>query len=402
MRNTRTLRLGTAVLGAFAILATGAASAGAHDGDPHDDGHHDEQHDAEVIGYEEAALNDAQLIAERNGYRVGTALEFVEQSRVFADFTAELAERYRRSFAAAVWAEDPGDAALIRFKGEVPDEVVKHARELGLEVEFDGTARYSADEMHRYTGKVHDLLLEYGWDQVVTAATPEQTISATVFAKDGAELPRLPRDVEVDVAREPIGEDHHSRGGGNVLNSTNARICTSGFTVEKNGVHGVATSGHCDTMDKYQEPDTGTLYETDFEDSHYGFWGDYQWQSSPTHVDPAEYFARVGEIREVNSISNWLPVNTPTCSFGRTTLVRNCDEVYNNFVIATFSGPTHWFLMANDNNFSAPGDSGGPISWATEADGLNKGSMTLGGSRRQIWVRGSLMPIAIGATIRTQ
>ena len=62
----------------------------------------------------------------------------------------------------------------------------------------------------------------------------------------------------------------------------------------------------------------------------------------------------------------------------------------------------HWFLMANDNNFSAGGDSGGPISFGTEADGLNKGSMTLGGARRQVWVRGSLMPIAIGATIRTK
>ena len=400
MRYTTAARLTAGVLAVSLLVAVGTSPAAAHDDHSAEDEKEHDHH--ESIGYDESARVDARLVAASNGYRVSTALRFVEDSRRFAELTSSFADKHADTYAAAVYAEDPGDAALIRFKGRIPDDVAEQVRDLGFEVELDDSARYSAVQMQQYTGKVHDQLLESGWDQVVTSATPEQTIEATVYAKAGAELPRLPRDVTVDVSEKPIAEDHHSRGGGNILNSTNGRICTSGFTVEKNGVHGVSTSGHCDTMDKYQEPDTLILYETDNEDSHYGFWGDYQWQSSPTHIDPAEYFARVNEIRDVNSVSDWLPVNTPTCSFGQTTQVRNCDEVYSNFVIATFSGPTHWFLMANDNNFSAPGDSGGPISWATEADGLNKGSMTLGGARRQVWVRGSLMPVAIGATIRTK
>ena len=253
------------------------------------------------IGYEEAAELDARLIAEVNDYPVPVALRFVENSRIFADFTSTLAEKYEGTYAAAVWAEEPGEPALIRFKDGVPDEVAEQARKFDFEVELDGSATRSAIEMQQFTGEIHDQLLESGWEQVVTSATPEQTVEATVYATSGAELPQLPDEVRVEVSREPIAEDHHSRGGGNILNSGNSRICTSGFTVEKNGVHGVSTSGHCTTMDKYQEPDTGTLYETDNEDSHYGFWGDYQWQSSPTHIDPAEYFARVNEIRDVNS-----------------------------------------------------------------------------------------------------
>lgn len=397
MKHTKTLQAAAGILTAITLAASATSAVEAHNHDEH------EQDDTtDSIGYEESVRSDALIIAKANGYRVSDAIEFTKDSRVFADITTAMSEKYRSTFAAAEYAEDPGEPALIRFKGGVPSEVEKQIRELRFEVIVDDTAKRSAVEMQRYTAKVHETLLEAGFDQVVTGATTAQTVEATVFAKDAAKLPRLPGDVDIDVSKEPIAEDHHSRGGGNILNSSNGRICTSGFSVVKNGEYGISTSGHCDTMDKYQEPDTLTLYETDNEDSHYGFWGDYQWQSSPTHIDPAEYFARIGEIRDVNSVSGWLPVNTPTCSFGRTTLVRNCDEVYDNFVIATFSGPQHWFLMANDNNFSAPGDSGGPISFGTEADGLNKGSMTLGGSSRQVWVRGSLMPIAIGAEIRTK
>lgn len=402
MKHITTPKLAASVLTAVTLTMVGTSAVDAQRSASPAEHEDDHDHGEKSIGYEEAAWADAQLIAKANGYRTSDALRFVEDSRVFAEVTFQMSEKHRDSFATAVYSEDPGDPALIRFSGGVPKGVAEQVRDLGFEVKLDGSAKYSAVEMQGQMTKVHDSLLDAGFDQVVVAANTDQTLEATAYAKGEAKPPRLPRSVKVTVSKEPIAEDHHSRGGGNILNSTNGRICTSGFSVEKNGVHGISTSGHCTTMDKFQEPDTGILYETDNEDSHYGFWGDFQWQSSPTHIDPAEYFARTNEIRDVNTISNWLPVNTPTCSFGQTTQVRNCDEVYNNSLTATFSGPTHYFLMANDNNFSAPGDSGGPISWSTEADGLNKGSITLGGARRQVWVRGSLMPIAIGATIRTK
>jgi hypothetical protein len=386
--------------GALAVIALlSTASAGtiaAHDGEDHNESK------LVSLGYKESAYSDARLIAKANRLEVGTALRFAEGSRVFADFASTISGKYP-SFAIAVYAENPGEASVLKFKGTVPEAVKRQVAELGMKIRLVGGAKYDAAGMEAFNGKIHNLLLDAGWSQVVTSATPAQTIEATVYSKGGeAKLPKLPISVKVSVSNEPIAEDHHTRGGGNVLNSTGFRICTSGFSVIKDGVTGISTSGHCDTMDQFQEPDTLITYESDSEDSHYGFWGDYQWQSTPTHFDLAEYFARANEIRDVNSVSGLLPVNTPTCSFGRTTLVRNCDEVYSNSVIATFSGPTHFFLMANDNNFSSPGDSGGPISFGTEADGLNKGSMTLGGARRQVWVRGGLMPAAIGASIMTK
>ena len=392
--NTRSI-FGGLAMGAVLLTGTVARAHGGHS-------HEEEDDKSGAIGYEKAAMIDSEIIAERSGYSTSIALRFAENARHFADFSYRVSERYSDVFASATYAEEPGDRAVLRFKGEVPADIRKEIARFEYPVEAVGGARYTALELQQYAARVHETLLEAGWTQVVTSATDSDSVETTVYAKAEAKLPRLPGNVKVAVSFEPIAEDHHSRGGGNILNSGNARICTSGFSVTKGGVHGISTSGHCTTMDKYQEPDTLTIYESDDEDSHYGFWGDYQWQSTPTHIDPAEYFARTNEIRDVNTVSNWLPVNTPTCSFGRTTLVRNCDEVYSNFVVATFNGPTHWFLMANDNNFSQPGDSGGPISWSTEADGLNKGSMTLGGSRRQVWVRASLMPIAIGASVRTK
>ncbi len=357
-----------------------------------------------AIGQEESEQLDAKALARLYDVPEGDALAFARDSRTFAGLSTELATKYPETFAGAAWAEKPGKAALLRFVGRPPADVVKAVEDLPFEVDVDPDARRSAEKQHEIAISAKDTLVEAGFDQVAIAPLVDGGFSATAWSEKEAEVPRLPAGITVDVVDKPLLGDLHSRGGGNVLDG-GVRECTSGFAVislAAGGETGISTAGHCSGLDRYQEPNTGTTYDMDFERQHYGALGDYEWHSTPTHIDPAEYFARNNEIRDVNSVSGVLPVNTPTCMFGQTSDVRWCDTVAFQNVIATFSGPAHCFLTLNATSSAQPGDSGGPVSWGTEADGLIKGFMTVGGVRRDVWVRASLMPSAIGVAVRTK
>ncbi len=332
------------------------------------------------------------------------ALAFALDSRRFAGLSTALATRYPETFAGAAWSEKPGAAALLRFVGRPPAEVLTDVEKLPFEVVVDSDARRSAEAQQEIAIDANDKLVEAGFDQVAVAPLVDGGFSATAWSRKDARVPRLPAGITVEVVADPLLGDLHSRGGGNVLDG-GFRECTSGFAVislAPGGQTGISTAGHCSGLDQYQEPNTGTTYDMDFERQHYGLLGDYEWHSTPTHIDPAEYFARTNEIRDVNSVSGVLPVNTPTCLFGQTSDVRWCDTVAFQNVVATFSGPAHFFLTLNASSSAQPGDSGGPVSWGTEADGLIKGFMTVGGVRRDVWVRASLMPAAIGVAVRTK
>ena len=141
MKHTKTLQAAAGILTAVTLAVSATSAVEAHDNDEHEQ-EHDETTDS--IGDEESVRNDALIIAKANGYRLSDAIEFAEDSRVFADITTAMSEKYLNTFAAAEYAEDPGEPALIRFKGSVPDEVKRQVGELGFEVIVDDTAKRSA------------------------------------------------------------------------------------------------------------------------------------------------------------------------------------------------------------------------------------------------------------------
>ena len=385
----------TAAISALAVLPPATAhTAAAHEAD----------HDGKsvAISLDEAQLLDAKALSRLYGVSVKESLAFALDSRSFAAFSTELAEKYPHSYAAAVWGEKPGAPAVLRFVGRVPAEVAEAARKLPFEVVVEGDAKRSALAQQEIAIQANKQLVKAGFDQSAVAPLPDGGFAATAWSKRGVKAPRLPEGIKVDIADEPLMGDLHSRGGGNMLDG-GFRECTSGFSViTPGGVTGISTAAHCTGLDQYQEPNTGTTYDMDFEQQHYGVLGDFEWHTTPTHIDPAEYFARTNEIRDVNSVSGVLPVGTPTCMFGQTSDVRWCDTVAFQNVVASFTGPLHCFLTLNATSSAQPGDSGGPVSWGTEADGLIKGFMTVGGVRRDTWVRASLMPAAIGVSVRTK
>lgn len=392
------IRRGSVALLATLSLALGATSAVAQEGH----GHKDHDTGERVLTARESAAVDARQVARQHDWKTEPTLVFLEESRKFAELTSELEETHPEAYAAAVYAEDPGDPSVVRFVGTPPKEALDRIKESGLRVEVDDGARRSAKELRARTDAVHARLLESGYDQVVAAALPDGTIEASVFGKGSPELPRaLSHGVRVTESDKPVAHDAHTRGGARLLDD-GVFECTSGFSVRGfNGATGVATAGHCNGLNQYQQPSDLLTYSMTHQAEHYGFWGDAEWKTT-THIEPAEYYARSAEVREVNSVSNLLPVNTPTCKYGRASNVRTCDDVYSNYVVAAFAGPTHYFLMATDNNNVTFGDSGGPWSFSTEADGITKGFMTLGGSTRDVWMRASLFPIAISVNVITQ
>lgn len=402
--STRITRGLLAVVISSGLTATGATSAYGHldQGIAESQSAEREGEPGLAMGSAEASARDVRVLSKVYDASPSQTLEHVENSRTFAALSTGWREQFVDSFAGAAFGERPGEPAMLRFVDDPPKEVLRQVDELPFKVVVGGGAKYTAREQHSLAVKTHDVLRERGFDQVAVAPEPDGSFTATAWSKGGATVPDLPVEVEVDVVDEPLAADLHSRGGGNVLDG-GFRECTSGFAVQTPaGTTGIATAGHCNGLDQYQEPDTLVTYDMDYEQGHYGYWGDYEWHTTPSHIDPAQYFARTGEIRDVNSVSGWLPVGTPTCLFGQTSDVRWCDTIKYQDVVATFSGPAHHYLTLNTGSQSQPGDSGGPVSFSTEADGLIKGYMTKGGQRRDVWVRASLMPIAIGVSVRTQ
>ena len=91
--------------------------------------------------------------------------------------------------------------------------------------------------------------------------------------------------------------------------------------------------------------------------------------SSPTHHDPAEYYADANDRREVNSVETSAAVNNTYCVYSRMQGNRTCDQVWSTFVaILTFDGLASNLVGMDDNN-AVGGDSGGPWSYSTEAAG---------------------------------
>lgn len=393
MRKRRITGTGAAVA-VMATLLLQATGVNALESTDPDTGH-------DVMDARRSTVVDAGILAEQRGWDGKSTVAYVDQSRRFADLAAELGREFPKTYAGASFAERPGASSVVRFVGEPPEDAVARAEKSGLAITVLGGAKYSEVKLQDRARAVHEHLLRSGFREVATATTAGDGILATVYGDGKSELPDdLSEGVRVTRSRGPVAADEHTRGGAPLLSNGSFR-CTSGFAVRaSNGTTGVATAGHC-TVNQYRQPSDGLTYGMTHQLQHNSLFGDYEWKTT-SHIEPAEYFATTTQVREVNTVSGLLPVNTPSCVFGRSSNSRACDQVFSNFVVVTINGVTNWFLMAMDNDNTIPGDSGGPWSFSTIADGIHKGDVTLGGGRRNMWSRADLMPLALGVSVRTQ
>ena len=353
-----------------------------------------------------AERSDVRLIADQNDWGLYETRAHMKIQDIFGDLLERLSKKYPRLYAGGIFAERPGDPSVVRFVGKVPPGAAEDVERSGLWVELQVDAKYSERALQERARKVHDYLLSVGYKEVVTAVTTDDGVIASVTGKRprGPELPpELRRGVKVTQYRRSVATDEHTRGGARVLDDGTFE-CTSGFTVRSTtGVNGVLTAGHCNGINQYQQPSNGLVYGLTHQSQHISTFGDVEWKTSP-HIEPAQFFARANEIRGVNSVLTFggLPVNSFSCVYGRSSNLRACDRVFSTFVTVTVNGNTASFLIAMDNDNTIGGDSGGPWSFATIADGIHKGDATLSGGTRNVWSQASLLPLSLGVTVRTQ
>ena len=126
---------------------------------------------------------------------------------------------------------------------------------------------------------------------------------------------------------------------------------------------------------------------------------------STPHVDLAAYYADANpwDFREVNSVETSPAINGTYCIYSRMQGTRTCDQVYSNFVNSfTFAGGLVSNLIAMDDTYVVPGDSGGPVSYGTEAAGGIRGYQWIWFGWRDIWSPAWYFDSAIGVEVLTQ
>lgn len=404
-------RTTTMVVAALLLLAVVAAPVQAHPGhhEPEKAGtpakelpaSRDRDGDVKRVSQAEAERADATLVAKRAGWTVDAAAAHLRAQDAFGELLVALADQFPDRLGAGVFADQPGGDSTVSFVGQVPDEAKALAERAGVPVTLEGGAKRSQQATRALSVEVHRLLADQGVD-VVTAARPDGTVDATVAGDKAPELPKaLAGDVHLTRVDGRIADDHHSRGGALVWGASSS--CTSGFAVQStSGTTGVTTAGHCTGINTYQEPVGGLTYGLTHQAEHRGFFGDIEWKTS-SHIEPAEYYARATEQRDVNSVEPYgaIAVNNWYCVYGRFSNNRVCDQVYRTFVSATVNGVWNSSLVAMDDNNTISGDSGGPWSFGTEATGSTKGYVTIWFSQRNVWSVAALYPLALGVSVRT-
>jgi hypothetical protein len=405
----RTMALGALVV--TATLSLAPAQAWAHDdptqpGTPGPElGAHDPDPRNRPVSAAVAERNDVDLVAKTFGWPVDKTAAHLKASRAFAALGQKLSAKFPNAYAGAVFAEAPGGTSVLRFVGTVPAEATRLAKATGLAVDLKGGAKYSERALRNRSLQVHSELRKLGYTEVVTATTVDDGVVATV-AGPGKEMvlpSALRAGVKVERAPERAVTDEHTRGGG-ILRDDGVFECTSGFAVTTpGGTTGYAGAGHCDGINQYRQPEDGLTYAVVHQAQHVGTFGDFEWKTS-SHIEPAEFFARNAEIRDVTSVTPAfsLPVNTPSCVYGRSSNLRACDQVFSTFVTATTAAGTASSLYAMDGDHTIGGDSGGPWSFATIADGIHKGDIFLSGATRNMWSQVGLLPSALGVSVRTK
>ena len=95
--------------------------------------------------------------------------------------------------------------------------------------------------------------------------------------------------------------------------------------------------------------------------------------------------------------SNGYAENMITCVFSRMQGTRSCDQIYSTSVSSNGAGN----LIATDDDSTVGGDSGGPWSFNTIADGIHKGDKWIWFGTRNVFSRAGNLPAALGVEVMT-
>ncbi|MEM7325493.1 MAG: hypothetical protein AAF531_20570 [Actinomycetota bacterium] len=386
----------TAALMAFAVLAgTAAASA------------QDRKGDGEGIDSRAAAAEDVAIIAKTFGWdRELTAVHMEEQLQ-FGQLINSVALELSEVYGGAAYAEEPGAVSQIMVKGKAPRELRRLVEKSGLKIEIVDGMKYSERELVDRADTIVDILGE-AHDEVTSAVLPTGEIQIAVSGKldPRVEIPKELLDgVAIVEGPEDLANPEADIVGGVLVYATGGGSCTSAFSVRHNTTdeEGVATAAHCTGINRFSAPGPDPVLT--HEAQHAGDFGDMEWKTTDEDHDVLDdYWASPTSYRDVSSVwpANGYAVNMVTCVHSRVQGTRSCDQIYSTNTSVKYSGFARMRnLIATDNDNTVPGDSGGPWSYSSIADGIHSGDKWIWFGTRNVFSRADNLPSALGVSVMT-
>ena len=347
----------------------------------------DDDEGVRVLTPKEALEADLRLTAETNGWTLQEARTRYEASRAVARVSTKVAKRFPDIWIGSQVADDPGDPPILFLKGPVSDAVREIVDSEDIRIVIKDDQPYSYDELIERRDRVHDALMNAGYDEVATRVniTGGGIIPAGVRVTQGLKSDResvlavvpkgLRADVRLTVHEESLFGEDHALGGQKMTQTGDppSRFCTSGFTVIEYSTMrtGVIGAGHCVPMNRLSSDDH-VMYQ---QGHRYGSNGDIAWWTTNT-VEEARFYSGANTINLVGWVADppsEVSVGDTVCLWGRGHAgegeARDCVKIADKSI--SCGGLTNMVLVTKDVGIG--GDSGGPWFYGGAAYGVHHG-----------------------------
>jgi hypothetical protein len=367
---------------------------------------------AQALGEVDSRNADATIISADMGWSFSSTVQHLIDQETFSALVHQLQGDYPTTFADSVFANVPGGTSNIYFKGSIPSGATAAASATGLSINLVGGAPYSADEMQQQIDYAGDYLDSKGYTNYVLSFV-DDTLEVTIG--NGQPAPSFPGTVTatviVELSSNPVAWFDSASGRGGMWAQTpgGSNTCTTSFTVRDviTSVTGVTTAEHCGALGTIANPfDPTDTTPVSFETEHFGVLGDFQWHSTPSRPDFAEFWSnQLGERRQVNSVARGFSRNDLTCFYGQASDQRFCTRVRRTNATlrdTSYSLTRIRYLVSTAGTLTVGGDSGGPWTVGSRAQGVHSGSGARLGGRRAFFSKPTHVENILGVEIVVQ
>lgn len=232
--------------------------------------------------------------------------------------------------------------------------------------------------------------------QVVATATAAGAKARSSIRSDLARRTNMDL-VNLSFTDEPVVRKY-TRYGGALLRVNTANACTTGFSVMKGNINGIATAGRCPlTMNKYKDWNTGVLHDATYKLGFVGNWGDFAWLTTTGVESDDFYFSNAGAKKDVSGVKNSFGIGDPVAAYGRGGPHQISGTI--KFLNQNAGGIGKLVCMGFDPGIL--GDSGGPYYQGSLAAGFVSVGYWINGTKRLCFAQARYIDDAIGASIKT-
>jgi hypothetical protein len=337
-----------------------------------------------------AELDDLRYYADQEGLPLEQVIDQFGWTDNFAVAVTAIQQRHPEAFAGAEIVA--GRGAWIGFAADAPRDAMDIMRRLeqghpGVAVAVRRDIGFNEVDLREAIASVHRAAVETAGAKDAVTSFDFDTMRITVtVANDHAARPDRDRiraavaerlaasgraeildRVAVEVAESGMPVLTHPTAGDVHIGGESLSTCTSAFSVSHwDGRRGIVTASHCQNA----QSDDGRALT--WQKGHEGVWGDIQWHTGP-QAEPDDFYAGDATHLEVGrrDVSGWANavVGQLLCKNGKTAF-RDCDTVMK---VNVCTGTGICLQTQMNNNYTQPGDSGGPWYNGNTAYGVTFG-----------------------------